>query len=251
MATAVVEEKSGKVVLRNIGLLLSGDIDQPILDADTIVIHDGLITAVDGQAPRTPWTTCHGALAQLKTLEGLRLSNARRLPPTQRFEHCLHLFDLALLAARHADEPGFRRTYRIEADHDTAPPSMRLWRDGVEVLNWRVRDGMVEGSAFDGAPLSQLARRLDGMAPDAAEAALVLRRGSLISYVRPIDLDAWTGPGVLDEGPVATCFAKQPGRIAEGARAVGSSRDFWADGAWPLDRNDSADKAAKGIGDPA
>jgi enamidase len=46
MATAAVEEKSGKVVLRNIGLLLSGDIDQPILDADTIVIHDGVITAV-------------------------------------------------------------------------------------------------------------------------------------------------------------------------------------------------------------
>jgi enamidase len=46
MATAAVEEKSGKVVLRNIGLLLSGDIDHPILDADTIVIQDGVITAV-------------------------------------------------------------------------------------------------------------------------------------------------------------------------------------------------------------
>ena len=38
--------KSGKVVIRNIGLMLSGDIDRPILDADTIVVHDGLITAV-------------------------------------------------------------------------------------------------------------------------------------------------------------------------------------------------------------
>ncbi|MEY3490480.1 MAG: hypothetical protein RL655_2048, partial [Pseudomonadota bacterium] len=46
MATAVIEEKSGKVVIRNIGLLLSGDIDHPILEADTLVIHDGLITAV-------------------------------------------------------------------------------------------------------------------------------------------------------------------------------------------------------------
>lgn len=46
MATAIVEEKSGKVVIRNIGLMLSGDIDHPILDADTIVVHDGLITAV-------------------------------------------------------------------------------------------------------------------------------------------------------------------------------------------------------------
>jgi enamidase len=40
------DSKSGKVVIRRIGLLLSGDIDKPVLDADTIVIHDGLITAV-------------------------------------------------------------------------------------------------------------------------------------------------------------------------------------------------------------
>ena len=41
---------SGKVVISNIGLLLSGDIDRPLLDADTIVIGDGLITAVGSQA---------------------------------------------------------------------------------------------------------------------------------------------------------------------------------------------------------
>ncbi|EGI76622.1 amidohydrolase family protein [Hylemonella gracilis] len=46
MAEAAATGKSGKVVIRNIGLLLSGDIDRPILDADTIVVHDGLITAV-------------------------------------------------------------------------------------------------------------------------------------------------------------------------------------------------------------
>jgi len=46
MATITVEEASGKVVIKNIGLLLSGDIDQPILDADTIVVMDGLISAV-------------------------------------------------------------------------------------------------------------------------------------------------------------------------------------------------------------
>ena len=46
MAEAATHAKSGKVVIRNIGLLLSGDIDQPILDADTIVVNDGSITAV-------------------------------------------------------------------------------------------------------------------------------------------------------------------------------------------------------------
>ena len=49
MATTTLEEASGKVVLKNIGLLLSGDIDHPILDADTIVVMDGIITAVGSE----------------------------------------------------------------------------------------------------------------------------------------------------------------------------------------------------------
>jgi enamidase len=40
-----------KLVIRNIGLLLSGDLDHPILDADTVVAIDGLIHAV-GQEKR-------------------------------------------------------------------------------------------------------------------------------------------------------------------------------------------------------
>lgn len=46
MATAAIVERSGKVVIRRVGLMLSGDIDRPILDADAIVINDGVITAV-------------------------------------------------------------------------------------------------------------------------------------------------------------------------------------------------------------
>ncbi len=37
---------SGKTVVRNIGLLLSGDLDRPILDADTVVAVDGKITGI-------------------------------------------------------------------------------------------------------------------------------------------------------------------------------------------------------------
>ena len=46
MADAASTGTSGKVVIRNIGLLLSGDIDKPILDADTIVVAGGVIVAV-------------------------------------------------------------------------------------------------------------------------------------------------------------------------------------------------------------
>jgi len=50
MAELAGSAKSGKVVIRNIGLLLSGDIDRPQFDADTVVAHDGLIVAVGREA---------------------------------------------------------------------------------------------------------------------------------------------------------------------------------------------------------
>jgi enamidase len=37
---------AGKLVIRNIGLLLSGDLENPIFDADTIIAIDGKITAI-------------------------------------------------------------------------------------------------------------------------------------------------------------------------------------------------------------
>lgn len=46
MAVAGSVDRSGKVVIRNVGLMLSGDIDRPILDADTVVVEDGMIVAV-------------------------------------------------------------------------------------------------------------------------------------------------------------------------------------------------------------
>jgi len=46
MATVAAPAPSGKLVLKNIGLLLSGDLDNPVLAADTIVVQDGRIAAV-------------------------------------------------------------------------------------------------------------------------------------------------------------------------------------------------------------
>ncbi len=46
MAESAAGGASGKVVVRNVGLMLSGDIDRPILDADTVVVRDGRIAAV-------------------------------------------------------------------------------------------------------------------------------------------------------------------------------------------------------------
>jgi enamidase len=46
MAVDTTTSPKGKLVIRNIGLLLSGDLDRPILDADTVVAVDGVIRQV-------------------------------------------------------------------------------------------------------------------------------------------------------------------------------------------------------------
>ena len=50
MAAPTETQSSGKVVITNIGLMLSGDLGRPILDADTVVIDAGKIIAVGRQA---------------------------------------------------------------------------------------------------------------------------------------------------------------------------------------------------------
>ena len=45
----VKTKTQARLVIRNIGLLLSGDLDNPILDADTVVAVDGKVTAVGKQ----------------------------------------------------------------------------------------------------------------------------------------------------------------------------------------------------------
>lgn len=46
MAGIAQTDTSGKLVIRNVGLMLSGDLANPILDADTVVCVDGRITQI-------------------------------------------------------------------------------------------------------------------------------------------------------------------------------------------------------------
>lgn len=46
MAQEATTETAGKLVIRNIGLILSGMLERPILDGDAIVAIDGKIAAI-------------------------------------------------------------------------------------------------------------------------------------------------------------------------------------------------------------
>lgn len=197
--------------------------------------HDGT-TALDlaGEAIRTPYTVCPGALAMVGALAGRALAAIVALPAEDRFQQCMHLHDLAALAARRAGHASFRRLFRIEVDHDRPRPLATLSRDGRETLRWTIDGDRIVGGRYDGVTLAGLARSLSADDPDAAEEALLLRRASLISFVRRFDLDAFPDAAAINPASPANCFAKQPDRRDEARRNVGTTRDFFAANCWPL-----------------
>jgi enamidase len=50
MAVEAAGQKSGKVAIVNAAMVLSGDIEKPILDADALIVEDGIITALGKSA---------------------------------------------------------------------------------------------------------------------------------------------------------------------------------------------------------
>ena len=146
----------------------------------------------------------------------------------------MHLYDLAILAARHAGKTKFMRCYHISGDYDQSPPVMRLSRDGIEQLAWSVDNRRISGSRYDGIALNKLGEAVKGAKSEDAEAALILRRASLVAAVRMIDLDQYRNASKANPAEAAVCYALQPERIASAERAIGNARDFYGTGHWPL-----------------
>jgi hypothetical protein len=195
----------------------------------------GRVLEARGEAARFPWTACPGATARIEALAGMPLlTRAVELAGHSDARlHCTHLYDLAALALAHAAAGRARREYAVAVpDRVGGVTEATLQRDGAPLLAWRVRGNRVVGPG----PLAGLALRgrafLDWIEahldPDAAEAALVLRRALYIAMGRATDLDAVASAAHVTPIAGASCHAMQPG-IAEGAlRVTGSTRD-WTD----------------------
>jgi hypothetical protein len=205
--------------------------------------HDGaVVTALESDAVRQPWTTCDGAGARLDHLVGMPL-DARSTAVAEHDDphaHCTHVFDLTGLvvahAWRHTRGGAARRRYDVvvpdrDADDRT---TMQLDRDGEPFVRWDVdRERILGPDPWTGVPLRGgfLRWAESTLEPDLAEAAIVARRGTFISQGREHPYE--TGVGALDSGQrPGVCHSFQPAQITI-ARWTGRQRDFSA-GAGPL-----------------
>jgi len=192
----------------------------------------GQVEHVSGEAPRHPYTLCKSATGELTRLVGMPLSTTAHEVTrfTDATEQCTHLLDLAGLAIAAAARGTTNRLYDIEVPHrlEHGRTHPRLWRDGTLLLEWDVADATIEGPApYAGINLRHGMARwaLSTLPAEEAEAALVLRRATVISVGRTKNLDAQVH--AVANG---SCFAHQPRRAEQALRVVGSTLDFSASG---------------------
>lgn len=191
---------------------------------------NGVVTAVETDSPRFPYTLCPVAGLRLQDLVGMPITEDMTAPfrVTDARDQCTHQMDLAALAITAAARGTTRRRYDIVVYDKQAGQTRHalLRRDGVEVLDWTL-DGyaIVAPEAFVGQGLgsgftSWVAQTFGA---EAVEAALVLRRGVFISNGRGMAerLDAM-GSAPISGG----CWVQHPDRAPLALRQIGSTQDF-------------------------
>ncbi|MDJ0865109.1 MAG: DUF2889 domain-containing protein [Myxococcota bacterium] len=193
--------------------------------------HDGVrVTAAEGEALRFPWTSCPGATAPLRALEGMPLENRAEGHTDPRLQ-CTHLFDVTALAVAHAAAERTRRQYDVAVpDRRDGATRVELSRDGSPLLAWSLRGRRIRepepwsGLTLAGREFHDWCRaHLD---EDTLEAALVLRRASFIAMGRTHDFDAMRGPQEFLALTAGSCHTFQPATAAAATRVRGTTRDF-------------------------
>jgi hypothetical protein len=156
-------------------------------------------------------------------------------------DQCTHLFDLAGLAVAHAHAGRDRRDYAIDVPDRKGTSITRpvLARDGAPLLAWTVDGDVVSApEAFAGRSLRRGFMRwaeaeLD---PDTAEAAIVLRRATMISWGRAISLDAVAVAAELPSSFTGRCHTFSEEHVHDAVRMTGTTLDF----------TDAADRLLRG-----
>jgi Protein of unknown function (DUF2889) len=200
-----------------------------------VVHHDTThVTGIEGTSVRWPWSTCPDAGAQLDQLVGMELSprcTAVAAVADPRLQ-CTHQFDLAGLAIAHAVRGADTRQYDIEVPPATGAGERvpRLWRDGELLLEWTIAygAGLTAPPPYTEAPWrGGFIKWADAtFEPDAAEAAIVLRRACDIGMGRGMNLEGYRSADELAGLMTGVCYTMQPTIMPVAIREIGSIRDF-------------------------
>lgn len=195
---------------------------------------EGRITGVTAKAVRHPWSACPGATGFIaRELTGERLTDVADRDP---FQHCTHLFDLAVLAAAHAGDTAPTRFDMTVADRAEGRTTARLMQDGVEKVRWELDGTAIAGSGIHaGRDLRQLSRWKRELPPQEAEWATLLRRAIFVSGARQYVPPAGQQTAVMSEGRMGVCFNYQLPQAEHSTRNPDWHRDFSESGREPLE----------------
>lgn len=218
------------------GLYVEGELEDCNHGFRVKVYHNGTtVTAVEGEALRTPMSTCPGAINKLQELIGTPLGlSARELALSlDMSSHCTHWLDLSLLAIAHAKRKEQSREYRVTAPDETDSAQwVSVNCNGQEVHRWKIFCWQIEApetlaskTLFKG--FSAWATETFANDPDALEAAMVLQKGYFVSSARRFDLDQRVGESAIHHTTMhGVCYTYNEPQLAQATRNPDSIRDF-------------------------
>ena len=197
------------------------------------ISHDGTeVTAVAGETVRIPTSACPAAASMLAELVGTPLDTLVRelYRGHSPQSHCTHLFDLAVLAIRHASLPPHATDYEATVpDELDCPVTASVSRDGEVVQEWEVREGkIVSPERFRGNTLGKGFAAWAATAFEEAdlEAATVLARTWLIAIGRRYLTEQSAGQPITENiEMIGRCFAYSAERAAFAVFTKGQRQD--------------------------
>lgn len=192
----------------------------------------GRITALAGRAVRHPWTGCAGAPLHLANdLEGERLADVAGRDP---FQHCTHLYDLAIIMAAHTDDAASSRFDMRVGDRPHDRATATLEHNGEERLRWYITGTMIDGpERFAGRDLKRVSTWKHEYTPQEAEQAAMLRRAIFVSGARRHKLEKNRRGADMQLARHGVCFNYRSPQLEE-TLSLYETRDFSQGGDEPL-----------------
>lgn len=187
-----------------------------------IVHHDGCkAVSLEIDMRRAPWTTCPGAVKKLHdTFTNAELAQFGKQGEKQH--NCTHLYDMALLAAKHWQD-GEQTVYDIQVtDPVDNQRNAKVKKNGRLVLSWLESNfRVIEPESAAGIRLDQLRDWIGGLAGELREPARLLQWGNMLANGRIIPMEQQSDASKMPP----SCHTFQPQQAAI-AKRVGEIKDF-------------------------